>query len=190
MSENETKFRDKHQELEHLIQELKQTKDLLKDIASRMTQIERHVTRAFIPLPVNSRSSRNLRSDRSSKPSGQATITEQQALAFFDELKALSVSNRNELAVQKLEQLSISDLKLVAHELGLTFKSKPSKRNLISRIQGRLNESLLLSKNVNVTQPRSATNQQRGLEVEGDELTQNPHDNEATRRSLSHPFRG
>ena len=45
---------------------------------------------------------------------------------------------------------------MIAHEVGLAFASKPSKKLLISRIRSRINESMLLSKNVNVTQPRSA----------------------------------
>lgn len=45
---------------------------------------------------------------------------------------------------------------MIAHEVGLAFASKPSKKLLISRIRSRINESMLLSRNVNVTQPRSA----------------------------------
>ena len=180
MSENDTGFRDKHQELERLILELRQMKDLLKDIASRMSQIERHVKRAFVPLPMNRPSSNKLRIDRPKKPLEQATITEQQALAIFDELKSLSLLNGNEQAVQRLEQISIPDLKIIAHELGVTFKSKPSKRSLISRIRGRLHESLLLSKNVNVTQPKSASLEQKEPVLEADELSHNAHDSKAT----------
>jgi hypothetical protein len=102
--------------------------------------------------------------------------------AIFDELKSLSLLTDNEQAVERLEQMSIPNLKIIAHELGVTFKSKPSKRSLVSAIRGRLNESLLLSKNVNVTQPRSATLEQREFGLEDDEMSHNSHDNKATRQ--------
>ena len=58
--------------------------------------------------------------------------------------------------LERLEKMKVPDLRMIAHEVGLTFASKPSKKLLISRIRSRINESMLLSKNVNVTQPRSA----------------------------------
>lgn len=157
MSDNDAGFRDKHQELDRLTQELKQMKDLLREVASRMSQIERHVKRAFIPLPPLKRDSQGKGNDRLRKTPEKPTISEQQALGIFDELKSLSLSGGSERAVEQLERIPSANLKLLAHELGLTFRSKPSKKVLISGIRGRINESLMLSRNVNVTQPRSAT---------------------------------
>jgi hypothetical protein len=50
--------------------------------------------------------------------------------------------------------MPIPDLKVMAHELGVTFRSKPSRKDLSVGIRGRISESVMLSKNVNTTQPR------------------------------------
>jgi WD40 repeat protein len=55
----------------------------------------------------------------------------------------------------KLQDMGMPDLKLMAHELGLSFASKQSCKVLVSGIIGRVNESLMLSRNTNLTQPRS-----------------------------------
>jgi superfamily I DNA/RNA helicase len=156
MSDNDAGFRDKHQELEHLVQELKETKDLMKDISSKMTQIERHVKRAFLPVQANKRDLKGKADGRTARIVEKPTINAEQALAIFDELKSLSLSERGNEALKRLEKMIVPDLRMIAHEVGLAFASKPSKKLLISRIRGRINESMLLSKNVNVTQPRSA----------------------------------
>jgi hypothetical protein len=51
--------------------------------------------------------------------------------------------------------MSQPNLKLLAHELGLSFASKPSRKALATAIIGRINESVMLSRNTNVTAPRS-----------------------------------
>jgi hypothetical protein len=43
----------------------------------------------------------------------------------------------------------------MAHELGVSFSSKPSRKTYTSGIIGRVNESVMLSRNTNLTQPRS-----------------------------------
>jgi hypothetical protein len=45
----------------------------------------------------------------------------------------------------RLGQMSIPDLKLMAHELGVSFSSKPSRKNLHAGIRGRISESVMLS---------------------------------------------
>src|SRR2546421_4166915 len=155
MNENEV-FRDPIQELERLREDLNQMKGLLKDIAQRMTQIERHVKRAFVPASKQESGGNSVpRQKRSSKPAEPPTIDAQQALVLFDELKSILTSDGSQTVINRLEQMSIPNLKLMARELGLTFKSKPSKKVLSHKILGRMNESVMLSKNVNVTQPRS-----------------------------------
>jgi hypothetical protein len=155
MSDND--FRNKHQELEHLFQELKQTKDLMRDISVKMSQIERHVKRAFIPLETPKRNRRNSDAPKRERRYEQPTINEIQALAIFDDLKSLLNADRGDEVSERLEKMAAPDLRVVAHEVGLTFASKPSKRLLVSRIRSRVNESILLSTNVNVTEPRSAS---------------------------------
>jgi hypothetical protein len=138
-----------------IVQELKQTKELMRDISSKMNQIERHVKRAFLPLQATKRDVGDKAGGKTARIVEKPTITEEEALAIFDELKSLSLSERGNEALERLEKMIVPDLRMIAHEVGLTFASKPSKKLLISRIRGRINESILLSKNVNVTQPRS-----------------------------------
>jgi hypothetical protein len=42
--------------------------------------------------------------------------------------------------------MSIPDLKLIAHELGVSFSSKPSRKGLHAGIRGRISESVMLSR--------------------------------------------
>lgn len=166
MNENEV-FRDPMQELERLREDLNQMRGLLKDIAQRMTQIERHVKRAFIPASKReSGDSAIPRQKRSRTPEEPPTIDAQQALALFDELKPILASDGSQTVISRLEQMSTPNLKLIARELGLTFKSKPSKKVLSHKILGRMNESAMLSKNVNVTQPRSVEIQEEREETQ------------------------
>ena len=47
--------------------------------------------------------------------------------------------------------MTVPDLKMMTHELGVAFPAKPSKKALFSGIIGRLNEREMLSKNVNIS---------------------------------------
>lgn len=51
--------------------------------------------------------------------------------------------------------MAVADLKLMAHELGLSFDSKPSRKALASAIIGRIDESVMLSRNTNLTPSRA-----------------------------------
>jgi hypothetical protein len=55
----------------------------------------------------------------------------------------------------RLQEMPVHDLKLMAHELGLSFASKPSRKSLMSAVIGRINESVMLSRNTNVTPSRT-----------------------------------
>src|SRR5215212_5300804 len=130
MNENEV-FRDPLQELERLREDLNQIKGLLKEIAQRMNQIERHVKRAFIPTGKRESGANAVpRQKRSRAPEEAPTIDAQQALTLFDELKPILASDGAQAVISRLEQMSTPDLKLMARELGLTFQSKPSKKML------------------------------------------------------------
>jgi len=54
MSEGEL-YRNPIQELEQLKRDLNEIKGLMKDVALRMSQIERHVKRAFVPIGARDR---------------------------------------------------------------------------------------------------------------------------------------
>lgn len=159
MSEqNQQPFRDRDQELEHLGRQLSDIKEALREIGGRVNQIERHVKRAFgvsrLPgQPAN-------RPAASSKGAPQKpTISPEQVRPIFDELVRNWKEESPERVEARLQEMGIPDLKLMAHELGLSFASKPSRKALASGIIGRINESIMLSRNTNLTVPRSESQQ-------------------------------
>jgi hypothetical protein len=145
-------FRSKDEELSKLLSELSEIKATIKDISSALARIERHVKRSFdieaTPKSVNPEVQHGeRRKGTSEKPS----ITPQQALGLFDELSLNWDQSNPELVERKLQEIALPDLKLLAHELGITFSTKPSRKALLSGITGRLNERAMLSRNLNIS---------------------------------------
>jgi hypothetical protein len=152
MSENV--FRNKEEELQRLTQEIAELKSAIKDMASSLTRIERHVKRSFGIPPKNQSSERTLPRQKSTvSKKEEPTITAEDALRLFDELSESWGKQDPTIIDSKLQEMTVPNLKLIAHELGLTFKGKPSKKILCSGIMGRLNERSMLSKNINITSP-------------------------------------
>jgi len=145
-------FRSKEEELQRLTQDIAEIKSSIKEISIAVDRIGRHVKRSFgvLPKPKSSIQTSS-KGEKKKHPKKEATITPDQALSIFDEL-SLSFSNDNPQEVEnRLQEMIVPDLKLLAHELGVTFPTKPSKKALCSGIIGRLNERAMLSKNINVT---------------------------------------
>lgn len=149
-------FRNKEEELQRLTQEIVDLKATMKDMASSLTRIERHVKRSF-GVPSKSKSSEKTKPRQKSteRKKEEPTITAEDALKLFDELSESWDRQETTLIKGKLQEMTIPNLKLIAHELGLTFKGRPSKKTLCTGIIGRLNERSMLSKNVNITAPRT-----------------------------------
>lgn len=146
-------FRNKEEELQRLTQEIAGLKSSMKEIALSLSRIERHVKRSFgIPpktTKIQNKSSRKTTQKKREEP----TISPEEALKLFDEFSEDWDADNPELVKDKLQEMFLPNLKLIAHELGVTFKSKPSKKKLCEGIMGRLNERAMLSRNVNVTSP-------------------------------------
>lgn len=146
-------FRTPPEELRHLLDRITELKITLRDIAGCVSQIERHVKRAFrvpkSPMPGAS----SARPPRTPLP--PPTLSPSQALSVFDELAPLLENHGREAVERRLSSLGLSDLKLIAQELGAPLPSKPSRKALGAAILGRVNESRLLSRNRNVTSRRS-----------------------------------
>jgi len=152
---NNSDFRSPLEEFEHLNSELTEIKAILRDIAVRLNQIERHARRAFpgVKLPKKSTtSSQRTRIAENSEP----TLTRDEALMLFETLRELAQKEGGAAIEKRLMDLSMADLRFLAQGLGVSMGSKPSRKKLNAGITGRVNESILLSKNVNVTEPRSA----------------------------------
>lgn len=149
-------FRTPAEELHHLIEQIGEMRTVLREMTSRLGQIERHAKRAFQPPKAAAASPRprgEVRAPRAPQP--PPTLSSAAALELFDQLPGLLDSGGRKAVEGKLGSLELPDLKLLAQELGAPLPKKPSRKGLYSVIMGRVNESLLLSRNRNVTQPRS-----------------------------------
>ena len=149
-------FRNKEEELQRLTQDIADLKSTMKEMASSLARIERHVKRSFGIPPKSKSSVKSKQKPKStSSKKEEPTITPEEALRIFDKLSENWNNEKPALIEGQLQEMIIPDLKLIAHELGLTFKGKPSKKVLCAGIMGRLNERAMLSRNVNITFPRS-----------------------------------
>jgi hypothetical protein len=146
-------FRTPSEELQKLLGELARISADLREISMRVSQIDRHVRRAFKVPKMAPNADRAMRRP-GSRPA--PTLSRDAALALFEELTHLARGQGLGAAEGRLETLGLPDLKLLAHELGISFQSKPSRKTLRSRVIGRVNESIMLSRNVNVREPRDA----------------------------------
>lgn len=149
-------FRNKEEELQRLTQDIADLKSTMKEMASSLARIERHVKRSFGIPPKSKSSVKSKQKPKStSNKKEEPTITPEEALRIFDKLSENWNNEKPALIEDQLQEMIIPDLKLIAHELGLTFKGKPPKKVLCAGIMGRLNERAMLSRNVNITSPRS-----------------------------------
>jgi hypothetical protein len=144
-------FRTSEEELARLNSELAEIRDLMRDVSTRLGQIERHVKRAFGVTEIQKTTTAGVKETGPDKPS----ISPGEALEVFRKLTDVSRAEGSTAVEERLEQMTIPDLKVMAHELGVSFSSKPTRRNLHAGIRGRVSESVMLSQNRNVTLPRS-----------------------------------
>ncbi|MBV9157730.1 MAG: hypothetical protein JO097_15810 [Acidobacteriaceae bacterium] len=135
-------FRSPGEELARLNNELAEIRGILRDATTRLAQIERHVKRAFgVPESPKSAAAPRPKDLRGGEPS----ISPEEALEIFRELTDISRAQGSTAVEGRLERMSIPDLKLMAHELGVSFSSKPGRKNLHGGIRGRISESVMLS---------------------------------------------
>jgi hypothetical protein len=146
-------FRTRDEELTRLNHELAELKTALREIGERLGQIERHVKRAFgiKEAPRGDKGKPKTKDPDTEAPS----ISPDGALVVFRELTELTRDKGSTAAESRLELMSLADLRLLARELGVSFPSKPSRKSLQAGVRGRITESLMLSRNRNVTDPAS-----------------------------------
>jgi len=153
---DDSPFRTQSEELQRLEQQIAQAREALREIAARLGQIERHVKRAFGAQKTRAAGPSARARRAPAEPDAAPTLTQADALKLFDELPAMWARDGRPAVEQRLSQLTLPDLKLLAQELGAPLPRKPSRKSLVSAVVGRVNESVLLSTNRNVTQPLSA----------------------------------
>jgi hypothetical protein len=156
MSEhNQQPFRSRDEELEHLGRQMADIREALREIAGRVNQIGRHVKRSFGVSNVPGRAMPKGPRRAADGARGQPTMSAEEAMSAFDGLVRTWKEQSPERVESRLQEMGTPDLKLMAHEVGLSFASKPSRKALAAGIVGRINESIMLSRNTNLTSPRS-----------------------------------
>jgi hypothetical protein len=154
MSEqNQQPFRSRDEELEYLGRQMADIREALREIAGRVNQIERHVKRSFgvSSLPGQAKEPRRVADGTPERP----TMSAEEAISAFDGLVRVWKEQSPDRVESRLQEMGTADLKLLTNELGLSFASKPSRKTLTAGIIGRINESIMLSRNTNLTPPRS-----------------------------------
>ena len=146
-------FRSKDEELERLVREIDDIKISIKNVSATLGRIERHVRMAFAIPKQSNGGGRKARVESTKQNSDVPAISAEEALTIFDDLSALFSQGKEDMAHDRIWQLHIPDLRILAHELGVAFRSRPSKRELCSGIIRRINERSMLSRNVNTSTP-------------------------------------
>src|SRR5262245_47222214 len=129
-------FRTPAEEAALIREELGQLRDLLREIAARLTQIERHTKRAFGGGPTVASEARKPRSR--SRPESPPTLDSKQAAGLFDELVMLQRSSGRGVVTRRLDSLELPDLRFLASELGLPLGNNPSRKSLTPAVLGRV----------------------------------------------------
>ena len=153
-------FRTPEDEVKALAEELRQLKELLRDISRKVVQIEGRAKRAF-PLAFPKQPDRE-------KPLGprltdSPTISPPEALKLYDDLVGMAKEQQKEEVQRRLENMALPNLFLLSRELGISLgKSKPSRRTLMSGVLGRINESIMLSMSWFRERPEAPRNDDSG----------------------------
>ena len=136
-------FRTPEEEVKELVKELRELKDVLREISSKVAHIEARAKRtfpaAFPKAPPGPR-------PPSPKITDPPTISPQEALKLYDDLVVMAKQGDKGEVQHRLEKMALPDLSLLSRELGVSLgKSKPSRKVLINGVLGRINESMMLS---------------------------------------------
>ncbi|MCX7045480.1 MAG: hypothetical protein NTX50_08365 [Candidatus Sumerlaeota bacterium] len=145
MSENNL-FNTPEQEIGILSREMKETRDILRDLSRKISRIELRTKRAFPSALSDAPPRIKDKADKITKP----TMSTEEAMHFYDELVEQAKRGNIEDIIKRLDTIELSDLNLLRIELGASLgKKKPSRQVLIETILGRINQSVMLVKHVN-----------------------------------------
>jgi hypothetical protein len=137
-------FHSPEEVAKELAQEIREFKEVLRDISRKLGQMETRAKRAFpsaFPPAPRRRASKG-----ESTVAEQPTLSPDDALRVYDELVQLARANSRDQVQQRLESMGLPDLALLCRELGVSMgKKKPSRPALIAGVIGRVSESVMLS---------------------------------------------
>src|SRR5262245_57121767 len=106
-------FRRPSEELAALTKEISEVRLVLRELAGRLAQIERHVKRAF---GVKSETAETPRVRAWRSVAEPPSMSGEEALQFFDRLVDATRADERASAEKELEQLSPPNLRLLARE--------------------------------------------------------------------------
>jgi len=132
------------QESGGLVEEIGELKEILRDVARKLTRLETQVKRGG--LSAGSKTSDISRGADVNKP---ANLSAGNVLEVYEELRLQAKNGYEEEVRQKLLAMSATDLNLMCCELGMPPSSKnPSRKKMFELIIGRIKQSLRLSRHI------------------------------------------
>lgn len=132
------------QESGGLVEEIGELKEILRDVARKLTRLETQVKRGVIS--AGSKTSDIPRGADVNKP---ANLSAANVLEVYEELRLQAKNGNEEEVRQKLLAMSATDLNLMCCELGMPPSSKnPSRKKMFELIIGRIKQSLRLSRHI------------------------------------------
>ncbi|MEG4420386.1 hypothetical protein QUA70_17630 [Microcoleus sp. LAD1_D5] len=127
-----------------LVEEIGELKEILRDVARKLTRLETQVKRGVIS--AGSKTSDIPRGADVNKP---LNLSARNALEVYEELRLQAKNGNEEEVRQKLLAMSATDLNLMCCELGMPPSSKnPSRKKMFELIIGRIKQSLRLSRHI------------------------------------------
>lgn len=127
-----------------LVEEIGELKEILRDVARKLTRLETQVKRGVVS--AGSKTSDIPRSADVNKP---VNLSAANVLEVYEELRLQAKNGNEEEVRQKLLAMSATDLNLMCCELGMPPSSKnPSRKKMFELIIGRIKQSLRLSRHI------------------------------------------
>ncbi|UNU24845.1 hypothetical protein [Microcoleus vaginatus] len=132
------------QESGGLVEEIGELKEILRDVARKLTRLETQVKRGVIS--AGSKTSDISSGAEVNKP---ANLSARNVLEVYEELRLQAKNGNEEEVRKKLLAMSATDLNLMCCELGMPPSSKnPSRKKMLELIIGRIKQSLRLSRHI------------------------------------------
>ncbi|MEG4211694.1 hypothetical protein [Microcoleus sp. S13_B4] len=132
------------QESGGLVEEIGELKEILRDVARKLTRLETQVKRGVI-----SAGSKTSDIPRGADVNKLANLSAGNVLEVYEELRLQAKNGNEEEVRQKLLAMSATDLNLMCCELGMPPSSKnPSRKKMFELIIGRIKQSLRLSRHI------------------------------------------
>ncbi|MEG4026157.1 hypothetical protein [Microcoleus sp. S13C4] len=132
------------QESGGLVEEIGELKEILRDVARKLTRLETQVKRGVISAGSKTSDIR-----RGADVNKLANLSAGNVLEVYEELRLQAKNGNEEEVRQKLLAMSATDLNLMCCELGMPPSSKnPSRKKMFELIIGRIKQSLRLSRHI------------------------------------------